>query len=130
MSQWDTAHTVHTLCTVWKNGKFTAMQFFPSNQFIVKFFSKTLIWRNFCEKTVAVKFRNFHSVRAHCRSHTQYINYGGEKFRESIFVVLFHTCKEIGFTEIVYTKFQVLIALWCFWLKFLFFLLQMYFPCG
>ena len=31
--------------------------FFPSNQFIVKFFYKTLIWRNFCEK-----FRNFHSV--------------------------------------------------------------------
>ena len=30
--------------------------------FIVKFFSKTLIWRNFCEKTVAVKFQNFHSV--------------------------------------------------------------------
>ena len=36
--------------------------FFPSNQFIVKFFSKTLIWRNFCEKIVAVKFCNFHSV--------------------------------------------------------------------
>ena len=36
--------------------------FFPSNQFVVKFFSKTLIWRNFCEKTVAMKFRNFHSV--------------------------------------------------------------------
>ena len=35
---------------------------FPSNQFIVKLFSKTLIWRNFCEKTVAVKFLNFHSV--------------------------------------------------------------------
>ena len=34
-----------------------------SNQFIVKFFSKTLIWRNFCEKTVAEKFRNFHSVK-------------------------------------------------------------------
>ena len=25
-------------------------KFFPSNQFIVKFFSKTLLWRNFCEK--------------------------------------------------------------------------------
>ena len=49
--------------TVWKNEKFTVTQiFFPSNQFIVKFFSKTLIWRNFCEKTVALKFRNFHSV--------------------------------------------------------------------
>jgi len=36
--------------------------FFPSNQVIAKFFSKTLIWRNFWEKTVAVKFCNFHSV--------------------------------------------------------------------
>ena len=36
--------------------------FFPSNQFIAKFFSKTLISRNFYEKTVAVKFRNFISV--------------------------------------------------------------------
>ena len=35
---------------------------FPSNQFIAKFFSKTLIWRNFCKKYVAVKFRNFHNV--------------------------------------------------------------------
>ena len=41
--------------------------FFLSNQFIVKFFSKTLIWRNFCTKTVAVQFRNFHSVTLwHC----------------------------------------------------------------
>ena len=36
--------------------------FFPSNQFIVKFFSKTLIWRNFCEKIVAIIVCNFHSV--------------------------------------------------------------------
>ena len=41
-------------------------KFFPWNQFTVKFFSKTLIWRNFCEKNVAVKFQNFHSV--HCVS--------------------------------------------------------------
>ena len=39
--------------------------FFPSNQFVVKFVSKTLIWRNFCEKTVAVKLRHFHSVDTH-----------------------------------------------------------------
>ena len=32
-------------------------KFFSSNQFIVKFFNKTSIWRNFCEKTVAVRFR-------------------------------------------------------------------------
>ena len=31
--------------TVWINATF-----FPSNQFIVKFFSKTLIWQNFCGK--------------------------------------------------------------------------------
>ena len=37
-------------------------KFFPSNQFIVKFFSKTLICRNICQKTVAVKLRNFNSV--------------------------------------------------------------------
>ena len=33
--------------------------YFPSNQFIVKFFSKRFIWRNFCDKIVAAKFRNF-----------------------------------------------------------------------
>ena len=36
--------------------------FSTSNQFIVKFFSKTLIDGIFAKKTVAVKFRNFHSV--------------------------------------------------------------------
>ena len=36
--------------------------FFPSNQLLVMFFSKTLIWRNFSVTIVAVKFRNFHSV--------------------------------------------------------------------
>ena len=49
--------------------------FFPLNQFIVKFFSKTLIWRNFCEKTMAVKFRDFHCVKKreiHC--HTNYFS--------------------------------------------------------
>ena len=35
---------------------------FPSNQFRVKLFSKKLIWRNFSNKIVAVKFQNFHSV--------------------------------------------------------------------
>ena len=38
------------------------VNFFLSNQFIVMFFSKKLIWRIFCEKTVAKKFRNFHST--------------------------------------------------------------------
>ena len=36
--------------------------FFSSKWFTVKFFSKTLIWRKMCEKTVALKFRNFHTV--------------------------------------------------------------------
>ena len=36
--------------------------FFSSNQFSVKFFTNKLIWRKICEKTVAVKFRNFHTV--------------------------------------------------------------------
>ena len=36
----------------------------PSKFFSVKStYSKTLIWRNICEKTMAVKVRNFHSVR-------------------------------------------------------------------
>ena len=36
--------------------------FFSSNWFTVKFFSKTLIWRKNCEKPVAVKFCHFHTV--------------------------------------------------------------------
>ena len=45
--------------------------FFPSNQFIVNSaFSKTLLWRNFNGKIVAVKFCNYHSVQkvkhTHC----------------------------------------------------------------
>ena len=35
---------------------------FPSNQFRVKLFSKTLISRNFCNNIVAAKFRDFHTV--------------------------------------------------------------------
>ena len=42
----------------WKNKKFTATQFFSSNWVTVKFFDKSLIWR----KTLAVKFRNLHTV--------------------------------------------------------------------
>ena len=36
--------------------------FFPSNQFRVNFFSKTLVRQKFCEKSVAVKSCDFHSV--------------------------------------------------------------------
>ena len=45
--------------------------FFTSNQFIVKFFSKTLIWRNFCDKTVAVKFQNFPQYEGKIRENEQ-----------------------------------------------------------
>ena len=46
---------------MWKNEKFTAMQFFSSNQFIVQFFSKKLLSWNFYKIMVAVKFRYFHT---------------------------------------------------------------------
>ena len=49
---------------MWKNEKFTAPQNFFRQINLQKFFSNALIWRNFCEKTVAVKFRNFHSVQS------------------------------------------------------------------
>ena len=39
-------------------------KFVSSNQLRVKFFSKKLISRNFCEKMVAVKFRNIHTFLA------------------------------------------------------------------
>ena len=39
-------------------------KFFSSNQLRVNSFSKKLISLNFCEKMVAVKFRNFHNVRS------------------------------------------------------------------
>ena len=44
------------LCAVWKMGNsLPCHAFFSSNQFRVKFFSKKLHSRNFCEK-MAVKF--------------------------------------------------------------------------
>ena len=48
--------------TVEKREFYCHTNFFPWNQFIVKLFSKTLLWRNFCEKTMAAKFQNLHSV--------------------------------------------------------------------
>ena len=55
-----------TVCTVWKNAKFSLTEFFSSNQFFSKynFFSlvKTLNSRNFCQKCVRVNFRNFYTV--------------------------------------------------------------------
>ena len=45
----------HSVCAIHCHANF-----FPSNQSVANFFSKTLIWRIFCEKTVAVRFSNFH----------------------------------------------------------------------
>ena len=42
------------------------VNYFPSNHSRIKFFSKKLISRNFCDKTVAAKFRNYHTVSAQC----------------------------------------------------------------
>ena len=47
------------IVTLWKYEKFTAIQVFSSNQF----FSKTLIWRKMCKKTVAVKYCDFQTVK-------------------------------------------------------------------
>ena len=49
-------------------------KFFSSNQSTVKLFSiKTLIWRKFLQKSVAVKFRNFHSVTGRVISMKTYV---------------------------------------------------------
>ena len=51
----------HTFCEMHREIHCHAK--FSSNQFAVKFFSKTLIWRKICKKkTVAVKFSNFHCM--------------------------------------------------------------------
>ena len=54
---------LHSVHSVEKQEIRCHANFLSSNQFRVNFFSKKLIWRNFCEKIVAVKFRNFHSVQ-------------------------------------------------------------------
>ena len=58
--------------------------FFPSNHSIVKFFSKMLIWRNFCEKTLAVKFCDFHSVV--CRRCASILHCEKKRFVKSNFM--------------------------------------------
>ena len=57
---------------------------FSSNQLRVKFFSKKLIWRNFCDKIVAVKFHNFHSVLHSVKIALTYFHHciSAQKFRE------------------------------------------------
>ena len=76
--------------TVWKNEKFSALQiFFRQINLIVKFFSKTLIWRNFCEKTVAVKFWNFHSVCALVKSFLKEIPWN------QLFIKIFRTSAKV-----------------------------------
>ena len=59
LHDWKFVIFPHSQCGKTKNS--LSRKFFPSNQFAVKFFSKTLIWRKFCEKTLTVKFRNFHT---------------------------------------------------------------------
>ena len=53
-------HTTFTQCGKTRNS--LTYKFFSSNQFRLKLFSKKLLSRKFCEKTVAVKFCNFHTV--------------------------------------------------------------------
>ena len=84
--------------TVWKNEKFSATQiFFSSNRFTVKYFSKTLIWRKFCVKTVAVKFRDFHNVR-------------GPKHDQEFYVKSTFLLKKEVTKELISRKFLSLIA--------------------
>ena len=54
LHDWKFVIFPHSQCGKTKNS--LSRKFFPSNQFAVKFFSKTLIWRKFCEKTLTVKF--------------------------------------------------------------------------
>ena len=55
------------VCTVWKTRNSLKCKLFSSNQFRIKFFSKKLISRYFCQIMLAVKSRNFHTVVcAHC----------------------------------------------------------------
>ena len=50
--------------TVWKNEKFTLTEkIFRQITYLVLSFVKTLLWQNFCQKSVRVNFRNFHT---HC----------------------------------------------------------------
>ena len=60
---WTSFSFTNNKSTVWKNEKFSATQICSVKSiYIVKFFSKTSIWRKICHKTVAVKFHNFHTV--------------------------------------------------------------------
>ena len=76
--------------TVWKNEKFTwHAKYFSSNQFRVKFLKvRKLLWRNFCDKMVAVKFHNFHTVHVTQRGITCiHLFFSLQKLREiNVFV--------------------------------------------
>ena len=59
-------------CTVWKNEKFIITQkIFRQNNYLVILLVKPLFWRNFCQKSVRVNFRFFHSVSSK-DSHAQW----------------------------------------------------------
>ena len=71
-------------------------KYFLSNQFIVQFFSKTLIWRKICEKTVAVKFRNFQctvwKLREFSFTHFWLLNNVLKSWFDEIFFLVFPQC--------------------------------------
>ena len=51
------------VCTLWKNEKFTLTKiFFRQINSLVIYLVNALVSRNFCQKSVRVNFRNFHSV--------------------------------------------------------------------
>ena len=64
--KWYKNFTNSTLCIVEKRESHCHANIFPSNQFVVKFFSKTLIWRNFCEKTMAWQGNSEISTKLQC----------------------------------------------------------------
>ena len=54
---------VHLLRTLWKNEKFTLTEiFFRQINSLVICLVNALLSRNFCQKSVRVNFRNFHTV--------------------------------------------------------------------
>ena len=70
----------HTVVQCGKMKNVLSLKKISSNQLFSNFFSKPLLSQNFCQKSVIVNFRNFHS-RGRDLNH-------GEKFRETNSLVL------------------------------------------
>ena len=68
---------------VWKNENFIVTQFFSSNQSKVKFLSKTLVCRKFCEKTLrtAKYLRNPNTVHTSGKTQKKFVK---PAFKESL----------------------------------------------